>query len=285
MRLIVHDYSGHAFPIDLSRELARRGHTVLHLYADALQTPRGQLQPLPGDPPAFAIEAVSAGSPIEKYAMVRRWRQEGSYGRQLAARIAAFRPDAVLSGNTPLRAQAAAIRASHAAGARFAFWVQDLLGIGYERALRRKLPGAGALIGRHFQRFEAALLRQSDGVVAICEEFAGIARALGVQPSRLEVIENWAPLDDLRPGPRDNSWSRAHGLNGRTCFLYAGTLGLKHNPALLAGLAESLAPHADVAVVVISEGLGADWLAREKSRRQLHNLTLLPYQLFDQLEA
>lgn len=41
MRLLVHDYSGHPHQVQLSRELAKRGHEVLHLYAGFLQTPRG----------------------------------------------------------------------------------------------------------------------------------------------------------------------------------------------------------------------------------------------------
>jgi glycosyltransferase involved in cell wall biosynthesis len=36
-------------------------------------------------------------------------------------------------------------------------------------------------------------------------------------------------------------------------------------------------------VVVISEGLGADWLAEQQSRGRLSNLALLPYQPYEQL--
>ena len=43
MRILVHDYAGHPFQVQLSRELARRGHEVRHAYASALQTPRGEL--------------------------------------------------------------------------------------------------------------------------------------------------------------------------------------------------------------------------------------------------
>ena len=43
MRIVVNDYSGHPFQIELSRELARRGHKVLHLYSAEFQTPKGDL--------------------------------------------------------------------------------------------------------------------------------------------------------------------------------------------------------------------------------------------------
>ena len=43
MRIIVHDYAGHPFEVQLSRELAARGHDVLHLYCGSTHTPRGDL--------------------------------------------------------------------------------------------------------------------------------------------------------------------------------------------------------------------------------------------------
>jgi hypothetical protein len=49
MKIVVHDYAGHAFPISLSRELAARGHDVVHAFASSLQTPRGSLARQPGD--------------------------------------------------------------------------------------------------------------------------------------------------------------------------------------------------------------------------------------------
>ena len=53
MRIIVHDYVGHPFQVQLSRELARRGHEVLHLYCSSFVTPRGELTRRDDDPPGF----------------------------------------------------------------------------------------------------------------------------------------------------------------------------------------------------------------------------------------
>ena len=74
-------------------------------------------------------------------------------------------------------------------------------------------------------------------------------------------IENWAPVDELPARPRENEWARRHGLDGKPVLLYSGTLGLKHDPGLLHRLAEALP---EVAVVVASEGLGADWLPSDR---------------------
>ena len=43
LRILVSDYSGHPFQVQLSRELARRGHEVIHSYSAGFQTPKGNL--------------------------------------------------------------------------------------------------------------------------------------------------------------------------------------------------------------------------------------------------
>lgn len=101
-------------------------------------------------------------------------------------------------------------------------------------------------------------------------------------PARaISVIENWAPLDELPALPRENAWSNEHGLNGRTVYLYSGTLGFKHDPELLLELARWARGRDDVLVVVVSEGVGADWLAEQ--RRDEPALRLLPYQPYERL--
>ena len=79
MRIVVNDYSGHPFQIELSRELARLGHTVLHLYSADFQTPKGDLVRQPHDPEGFAVKGIRIGEPFQKYNFVRRRGQEIRY--------------------------------------------------------------------------------------------------------------------------------------------------------------------------------------------------------------
>jgi glycosyltransferase involved in cell wall biosynthesis len=78
--------------------------------------------------------------------------------------------------------------------------------------------------------------------------------------------------------PKDNPWSLKHGLTTTTNIIYSGTLGLKHNPRHLLTLAQRLAPGARL--LVISEGLGADFLREQKTLLKLANLEIMPYQSF-----
>lgn len=281
LRIVVHDYAGHPFQVQLSRGLASRGHEVLHLhFADCL-TPKGPLSRRYGDPETLAIEGLTVGEPFQKYRYFRRLVQERRYGSVLARRIADYAPDVVISGNTPLDAQEAARAAAHLAGARFVFWIQDVYSAAVTRTLRRRVALVGPLLARRFTRLEQQTLRRSDAVVAITEDFVPILAGWGVDARRITVIENWAPLDGIHPLAKDNEWSRAHGLADKRVILYSGTLGLKHDPSVFIALAEGLSGHDDVRVVVISEGLGADWL-RERSPDH-PNLILLPFQSFERM--
>ena len=102
-------------------------------------------------------------------------------------------------------------------------------------------------------------------------------------PERVTTIPNWAPLENLSLEPKVNAWSQEQGLADKFVILYTGTLGMKHNPNLLLGVAEKFKNQDDVRVVVISEGMGSDWLKEQKEAKDLENLVLLGYQPFEKL--
>jgi colanic acid biosynthesis glycosyl transferase WcaI len=283
VRILVHDYSGHPFQVQLSRALAWRGHTVLHLHAAFFQTPKGRLARTAEDPPGFAVEGLELGEPFAKYRFFARRAQEQAYGAIVAGRAAAWRPDLVLCANMPLDPLAGLAAWCRRARVPFVFWIQDIYSLAIDRLLRRRLGPLGAAIGAYYRRLEARVARESAALVAITEDFRPTLEGWGVAADRIFVIENWAPLDELPTHKRDNGWSREHGLADKLTLLYTGTLGLKHNPALLTALAERFRADPRVAVVVVSEGPGADWLAAAKLRRRLDNLHLLPFQPYARL--
>ncbi len=283
MRLVVHDYAGHPFQVQLSRALAGRGHEVLHLHFSQLQTPKGAVTPRETDPATFEIEGLALSRPYKKYSFVKRRFQDRSYGRMVAERIVRYRPDVVISGNTPIDAQRVLSEACREHDIPFVFWLQDIYGVLIEKILSKKLPIIGFLIGKYYRYIERNLIRSSDAVVCISEDFSRIVGNSGVAPDRIHVVENWAPLDEIAPVDADNPWARRHSLVGKKVVMYSGTLGLKHNPMLILRLAIRLRPRDDVAVVVVSGGLGAEWLRQEKTAHGLDNLILLPFQPYHRM--
>jgi colanic acid biosynthesis glycosyl transferase WcaI len=283
MRIVVHDYAGHPGEVYMSRELARRGHDVLHLYAGSIETPRGELVKTPTDPPTFDVDGVFLTKPFLKHTYVRRQLQEIEYGRLLVDRIAKFKPDVVLSGNTPLFPQGRLIRKCRQWGVGFVFWVMDVYGLAVDAALRGKFPIVGGLVGGHYIRLEKKLLRRSDKIVLISEGFTPTIESWGVPMNNVEVVPLWPPLDELPVLPKDNEWSRENGLAQTLNLTYAGTLGSKHNPETLVTLAERFRQRGDVRVIVISEGAGTRYLQKRKTETGLENLILLPYQPYGDL--
>jgi colanic acid biosynthesis glycosyl transferase WcaI len=281
MKILVNDYCGHPFQVQLSRSLARRGYQVLHTYCSSVQTPHGTLTKQKNDPHSFDIQPIELSNEFNKYGLVSRWKQERELGQKMVDVALDFSPHIIISGNTPLGAQARLVKLSHTKKIKFIFWVQDILGVGITKALKKRLPIVGGIIGWFFQKFEQSLLKKSHKIVLISKDFESYIPSKLIKNNQVTVIENWAPLDELPLMPRANAWSSKYGLDDKFCFLYSGTLGLKHNPELLLQLAIHFKDKTNVRIIVISEGLGADFLAEKKVQHDLDNLILIEFQPFE----
>jgi putative colanic acid biosynthesis glycosyltransferase WcaI len=274
LRILVHDFAGHPFQVDLSRALARRGHTVRHVYCEGYTSGKGALEG--ADVENLSIVGLRTGTSFARYSPVRRVRQEVGYGARFSREAAAFKPDVILSCNVPLVAKAVSASWCELRRVPWVFWLQDLYSLAMSREAEKRAGTAGKVMGTAFERVERALLRRADAVVSITDDFTPTLDRWGVRGARHTVIENWAPLDDLPTRPRDNPWRRKVGLGDRFVFLYSGTLGLKHRPEVLYSLAEQ--HEGDAEVVVISQGMGEARLREMLAERPLSNLRLLPFQ-------
>lgn len=284
-RILIHDYAGHAFPVSLSRALAQRGHTVCHGFASNLQTPRGALHRIKDDPPSLQFEAIpmSADYVKDKYSFVRRRQHEKTYGGEVEKFIKRWKPEVVLSGNTPTETQGSIVNSCGQSGAAFCYWVQDFYSLAVTKLVRKRLPVLGELISAYYRRLDRDHLRRSAAVVSITEDFEAQLNRWGIPEDRSHVVPNWAELDAFSPTPKDNRWGQEQGLVKTFNFVYSGTLGMKHNPELLARLATAFKDDSAMQLIVVTEGLGAEFLSKAKKDRQLNNLRILPFQPFERL--
>lgn len=285
MKILIHDYAGHPFPVQLSRELSRRGHEVTHAFASQLLTPRGVLQRLPNDPVGLSFRSVPMSPDYRenKYSFIKRLGYERAYGKELVKLIDSVRPDVVLSGQTPSDPQLAFVQAAKRLKVPMVTWVQDFYSLAVDKLARKKLPVIGAFAGWWYRQLDVRGFRGSVAVVAITEDFVPVLNQFGVSADKIAVIPNWASLEDIAPAPRPNVWSTAQGLDGCFVFLYSGTLAMKHNPELLLDMARRFLPDQQVRILVISEGPGADHLRTRKQAEKLDNLLLLPFQDFERM--
>lgn len=280
MRILVHDYSGHPFQAQLSRELARRGHQVVHSTCVAYVSGKGNLT----QEAAGGLRFVTIGDDtvLRKDAYVSRLFQETRLGFELARQVRREKPDVAMLGNLPIPTLVVAAAALKALRIPWVLWHQDVTAI----ALRSfAAAGVSRLMGvaaRVFERGEKWSARRAAAIVVIADSFVRVHREWGTA-DKVTVIPNWAPLDEILPVARANAWSAEHGLTGTRILLYSGTLGLKHNPALLVQLAARLRePGEMVRLVVVNEGPAVP-VIEEVAAAAGVEVTLLPFQPYERL--
>lgn len=278
MRCLIHDFAGHPFQMQLSRELAARGHHVAHAFPTGLPGPKGRLDPAETDSDRLRICAVPLSGGFRKYSPSRRFVTQRHYARDIKALIGRHQPDVVLSGNTPIDVQAELLWHCRRNGIGFVHWVQDVYCHAIEFFLRRKFKGFAGPLSMPFRALEKTVAARSSSTIVIAPSFKTLLADWGIAESRIRTIENWAPLEEVPLLPRDNAWAREHGFGGKPVFLYSGTLGLKHRPDLLYDIAKTLGNVCQV--VVISEGVGRDFLEKMPP---LDNLRLLNFQPYSRL--
>jgi colanic acid biosynthesis glycosyl transferase WcaI len=161
-------------------------------------------------------------------------------------------------------------------------WHQDVQAVAIRSFAGSKLSKAFTLVATVIGAGEKWCARRAAAVVVIADSFVDVHRRWGTA-AKTTVIGNWAPLEEIRPVSRANDWSHEHGLDDVRTLLYSGTLGLKHNPALLVGLARQVIDGGQpVQLVVVNQG-PAEQVLRDEAIRQDVPLLLLPFQPYDRL--
>lgn len=287
-RVLVHDFSGHPFQVQLARELGRKGYVSTHLFCPSFQTPRGNVgrdedaHDEYGTSDLFRSIPIPLWRPFAKYSGPRRLLQEIEYGIRAARATLAERPDVVLTANTPLIAAVIFQLVLLSRGLPIVFWQQDVYSVAMDHHLKKRGGVISRVAGQVLIYLERWLLRTSKQVVVISEDFLETLDGWGIDLDRVSVVENWAPLDEIPAGCRPNAWSKRHGVrDDELVFLYSGSLGLKHEPSILLDLSRSFAHRRDVRVIVASEGRGAAWLEGQLTPED--RLELLPFQPYEDL--
>jgi glycosyltransferase involved in cell wall biosynthesis len=228
------------------------------------------------------FEAIGDGEVVDKLDFKRRIVQELRFGVQLAGQVRRRRPDVVMVANTPVPSMVLLAAYLRLIGIPLVLWHQDVQGIAIRSFAGAKLGRVFRLVAAVIGRGERWVARRSAAVVVIAQSFVDVHRRWGTA-DRTTVIPNWAPLGEIVPTSRHNAWAREYGIADVPSLVYSGTLGLKHKPALLVGLARQVRDAGvPVHLTVVSEGPAVDVL-REEAARQDVPITLLPFQPYDRL--
>ncbi len=97
-------------------------------------------------------------------------------------------------------------------------------------------------------------LRRADRVVAIGDTMRERLIQKGASPDRISVIPNWVDTEAITPSPKDNDWSRAHGLADRFVVMHSGNVGHAQNLDALVRATTFLRDLDDLTVTIIGGG-------------------------------
>ena len=280
MRILVHDYSGHPFQVELSRELARRGHLVTHSYCEAYVSGKGHLSAEPGE--TLRFDSIGCGRQVAKGTFVRRLLQELWIGVQLVRHVRRERPDAALISNVPVPTLAVFALVMWVLRTPWTLWHQDVQAVAVRSFAGTQLSRAYRVVAWGIEVAERWCARRARHVVVIADSFVPVHEAWGTA-DKVTVIPNWAPLDEIVPVERKNDWAVEHRLDDTRTILYSGTLGLKHNPALLVRLTREVIDSGQPARLVVVNTGPAEGLLRAEAARLDVPLTLLPFQPYERL--
>jgi putative colanic acid biosynthesis glycosyltransferase WcaI len=185
------------------------------------------------------------------------------------------RPDVVVSLTDPPILGLAARWTARRTGARFVFLCEDIF------------PEVAALledfhnpaVNRALDRVNRSLLRDADGIVALGDRMRRrLVEEKGADPSRVTVIHNWADCEAITPGPKDNAFTRAHGLGDRFVLMHSGNIGLSQNLDVLIEAAALLQGKARLLIAIVGDGAKREALAQQAASRGLTNVRFFPYQ-------
>jgi glycosyltransferase involved in cell wall biosynthesis len=97
-------------------------------------------------------------------------------------------------------------------------------------------------------------LRRADRVVAIGDTMRRRLVEKGAPPDRITVIPNWVDTGAITPAPKDNEWSREHGLADRFVVMHSGNIGHAQNLDALVRATTFLRDLDDLVVAIIGGG-------------------------------
>jgi glycosyltransferase involved in cell wall biosynthesis len=272
------DYGNYPFIKEAVSNLFEKGMDASYLYSSSFPSPNKSSTQKTTSSNDQTVIPITIKGQFKKYSFIKRRYQEIEWARNCCATLDEHKPNIVVVANAPLEVLKLLNRWCRKNNSQFVFWMQDVHGIAIQKILSRKIPFLGNLIGLYYISLENRLLRNSDHVILISKDHRSVTEKAKVNSNRISVLENWA-LIDIPHYKKNNDWSQRLNLHNSKNIIYSGTLGLKHNPNLLLELAKYLQNQNDIfKVVVISEGIGADWLKLKQQELNLQNLVLLPFQ-------
>lgn len=127
-------------------------------------------------------------------------------------------------------------------------------------------------------RLEAFVYDKAGCVTVIAPHMAQRLRRKGVPENKVKVIPNFVDIDDLKPLPKDNEFSRRYNIHDKFVVSYAGNMGPAQDLETFIKAAELLQEHPNICFVMVGDGMLRESLNQKVIDSGLSNFLFLPYQ-------
>ena len=192
----------------------------------------------------------------------------------LAAVVLARRPAIILVPSPPLTAGVSAWILGRLRSVPFVYNVQEIYpDIAINLGALKNANAIGMMYA--LERF---VYRRARSITVIAPRMRDRLLEKGVPPDKVMVIPNFVDLTDLSPRPKDNPFSRAHGVHDKFVVSYAGNLGPAQGLECFVDVAALLGDQPDLRLLLIGDGMLAEPLRARAAAQRLSNLLVIPYQ-------
>lgn len=185
------------------------------------------------------------------------------------------KPDVVVALTDPPIVGLAGLWAARRAKARFVFLCEDI----FPEVALLLADFRSASVNRALDRVNRHLIRRSDAIVALGERMRRrLVEEKGADPTRIEIIHNWADCEAIVPADRNNAFSREHGLTDRFVLMHSGNVGMSQELGVFLEAASRLKSKEKLVMAIVGDGARRRTLEAEATRRGLLNVRFFPYQ-------
>lgn len=269
-KIIVHDFAGHPFQLDLSKEFSLNDeYKLFHIYFDSGLGPKGDFANNKSD-----VEIIGIKLPIKysKNNIFKRVICEFIYGLYLFLWLNKIKPDVVLSGNCPIDSYWGIFLSKRIFKFKLIYWVQDIYGSAIKSILSNKLGIIGLYVGKIYEYREKKQFRSSDALVTISDIMHEYISSV-VKDKNIDVrlIPNWGNLSEIH-------YTAPVKSKELPTLIYTGTLGFKHDPDVLIRLSNNLKGFANIEVY--TQGSAVEYLKNKNNASNLKIYDLLPFNEF-----
>ena len=163
--------------------------------------------------------------------------------------------------------------------------VYDLQDIFPDSLAGTGLSKEGSLLWKVGRKIENFTYKHADKIIVISEDFKKNIMAKGVPEEKIEVIYNWVDQNAVVSIPREeNKLFDMYGLDRSKFYVtYNGNIGLTQNMDMLMEVAKNLETNEDIQFVLVGNGAYLDDVKRIINERNIHNVTLLPFQPYEDI--